>query len=103
MYEYKGILVRVVDGDTIIVDIDLGMSMWIHKVRLRLLHINAPEMKTPEGPPAKAYLESLLKEGQALSINTKALDRYGRRLAEVVTMEGINLSDAMKDHSVHYP
>jgi micrococcal nuclease len=101
MYEYKAELVRVVDGDTIIVNIDLGMDVWLHQVRIRLLHINAPEMKTPEGPIAKAYLESLIK-GQSLSVTTKSKDKYGRRLAEVVTKEGVNLSEAMKPHSVVY-
>ena len=41
MYEYKCKILRVVDGDTVDVDIDLGFGIWMHKerVRLSLIHI----------------------------------------------------------------
>jgi len=45
MYEYKAIVDRVVDGDTIDCTIDLGFSVW-KKIRVRMEGINAPESRT---------------------------------------------------------
>ena len=43
MYEYRCKIVRVVDGDTVDVDIDLGFGIWMHKERVRLYGIDTPE------------------------------------------------------------
>ena len=46
MYEYKCKLVKVVDGDTIDVDIDLGFGVWMRNQRIRLYGIDTPESRT---------------------------------------------------------
>ena len=46
MYEYKCTLLRVVDGDTIDVDIDLGFKVWLRKERVRMVGIDTPESRT---------------------------------------------------------
>ena len=46
MYHYKAKLLRVVDGDTIDVDIDLGFDVWLRKQRIRLAGIDTPESRT---------------------------------------------------------
>ena len=43
MYEYKCTVVKVVDGDTVDVDIDLGFGVWMRKQRIRMYGIDAPE------------------------------------------------------------
>ena len=43
MYEYRVIIDRWVDGDTVDVDIDLGFGVWLKDQRVRLYGINAPE------------------------------------------------------------
>lgn len=48
MYEYNVNLVKVVDGDTIDVDIDLGFGMWVRNERIRLVGIDAPESRTSD-------------------------------------------------------
>jgi endonuclease YncB( thermonuclease family) len=73
MYSYKGIVRSVTDGDTIRVDIDLGLDSWKHNVPLRLADINAPEVKgeeKPEGDAAKAFLQELLPVGKKVFIDT---------------------------------
>jgi len=66
MYEYKAIVDRVVDGDTIDVTIDLGFKTW-KKVRVRMEGINTPESRTRDleekklGLAAKARLQEILK------------------------------------------
>ena len=46
MHEYKVNVLRVVDGDTVYVDIDLGFSTWLKKQRIRLYGIDTPESRT---------------------------------------------------------
>ena len=43
MYEYKAKLIKVVDGDTVDVDIDLGFGVWMKKQRIRMYGIDTPE------------------------------------------------------------
>jgi len=46
MYEYAVTIVRVVDGDTVDVDIDLGFEVTLKNQRVRLIGIDAPETRT---------------------------------------------------------
>ena len=46
MYEYKAKLVKVVDGDTVDVDIDLGFGVWLKNERVRIMGIDTPESRT---------------------------------------------------------
>lgn len=66
MYEYKAEILRVVDGDTVDVDIDLGFGIWMKKERVRLYGIDTPESRTRDktekvfGLAAKKRLKELL-------------------------------------------
>ena len=46
MYEYKATIIKVVDGDTVDVDIDLGFDVWLRNQRIRLFGIDCPESRT---------------------------------------------------------
>ena len=46
MYKYKAKIIRVVDGDTVDVDIDLGFGVWLNNQRIRLYGIDTPECRT---------------------------------------------------------
>ena len=46
MYEYRCQITRVVDGDTVDVDIDLGFGVWMRKQRVRLKGVDTPESRT---------------------------------------------------------
>ena len=46
MFEYKCKVTKVVDGDTVDVDIDLGFGGWGHKERIRMYGIDTPESRT---------------------------------------------------------
>ena len=48
MFEYKCKMVKVVDGDTVDVDIDLGFGVWLRKQRIRLYGIDTPEARTSD-------------------------------------------------------
>lgn len=104
MYEYSATLIRVVDGDTIWVDLDLGLDIH-HSIDLRLAGINAPEMKTYEGKAARGALIELLNRAGPMVVRTQKdkQEKYGRYLA-VVIMGEVNVNDAMVagGHAVAY-
>ena len=86
IYIYKAELIRVVDGDTVDLIIDLGFDTSRHE-RFRLYGIDAPELRTEAGKAAKAWLEDALMPLEAIYVQTlqhktKAKrDKYGRFLA----------------------
>jgi len=89
VYLYTARLVRVVDGDTWIFDIDLGCWTWIHDRRIRASGINAPELSTDAGQTAKAYAESWFAENApdgmvTLQTQKDRSDNYGRLLGTVL-------------------
>ena len=86
LYNYKATVVKVVDGDTVKLDIDLGCGVTLSKENVRLFGINAPETRgdeRPEGLAAKKYLMSLLSPGDEILIRTykDKKGKYGRYLA----------------------
>jgi len=50
MYEYRAFVRKVYDGDTVTVDIDLGFDIILKNQKIRLLRINAPEVRGKERP-----------------------------------------------------
>jgi micrococcal nuclease len=93
MYQYNAIIQKVVDGDTMEIAIDLGLSVWIHDEKIRLYGINTPEVfgvkkGTPEweeGNKASEFVKSILKEKDEVLIQTikDKQEKYGRYLALV--------------------
>lgn len=76
-------VVRVIDADTIVCDLDLGWGVWRHSQHVRLLGIDAPELSTPEGKSAKAWLEGHLHVGDYVAVISEKLDSFGRVLGWV--------------------
>jgi micrococcal nuclease len=85
-YIRKAKVLRIVDGDTIHVNIDLGLSITI-ETALRLAGINAPEVvgaTKADGLAATAWLASKIPVGSDITVKTeKPKDKYGRYLAWV--------------------
>lgn len=77
-------VLKVIDGDTVDLDTDLGCDMHIYQ-RIRLNGINAPEKNTKAGKDAKAFLERLLLGHDTIVIKTHKdeKEKYGRYLAEL--------------------
>ena len=82
MYEYKCKILRVVDGDTVDVDIDLGFGVWMHKERVRINGIDTPESRTRDkeekvfGLAAKERVKELLPIGSMQVLKTE-IDKSG--------------------------
>ena len=92
MYEYRCKIVRVVDGDTVDVDIDLGFGVWLQKQRVRLYGVDTPESRTRDaeekifGNLAKKFVEDRLPVDSKQKLRTR-LDgkgKFGRILGEFV-------------------
>ncbi len=86
LYNYLATVIRVVDGDTIELQIDLGFKMH-YRTTCRLYGIDTPELKIPAQKEAaklaKAAVEELIPSGVAVRIESRELDKYGRALVEV--------------------
>jgi micrococcal nuclease len=82
MYEYKCKVLKVVDGDTVDIDIDLGFGVWMHKERVRMMGIDTPESRTRDkvekqfGLASKNRLQELLPVGSSQVLKTE-IDRSG--------------------------
>lgn len=93
MYEYRAKIRRVVDGDTVDVDIDLGFGVWLKKQRVRLYGIDTPESRTRDlvekkfGLMAKEFLKKELADGAVLKTRLDGKGKYGRILGEFITIK----------------
>lgn len=84
-YRYQAQVVRIIDGDTVEVCVDLGFKLRYY-VHVRLAHVNAPELSTMAGRDARTELiEHLGPLPVDVKIQTykSGTDRYGRWLADI--------------------
>jgi len=94
MYEYKATIRRVVDGDSIYVDIDLGFDVWLRNQSIRLYGIDTPECRQKDkarkahGLLAKEYVQKALVVGRTYALRTKEKGKFGRFLGEFKTGKG---------------
>lgn len=87
---------RVVDGDSCILLLDLGFNIF-YKVDVRLEGLDTPEKNTPEGKIVKAKVEEWLK-GKTLILISKELDKFGRVLGEIKTVDNVSLNKWLIDN-----
>lgn len=115
MFEYRCKLKKVVDGDTVDVDIDLGFNVWLHGERVRLYGVDTPESRTRDqeekkyGLAAKEFVKKFLDD-EWLILKTAEYDaagKFGRVLGELYRTT--NYSDRSvneylieKHHAVRY-
>lgn len=104
MYNYSAHLIRVVDGDTVDLTVDLGFSVSI-STRFRVFGIDAPEKKAPtllEGKASQAHLEQLLSDALdgVIHVESTGKDKYGRWVANLTYTSAttgalVNVSERM--------
>ena len=103
MHTYKCTILRVVDGDTVDVDIDLGFGVWMRKERIRVLGIDTPESRTRDkvektyGIMAKEFVKSYLPVGSVQTLQTEkdGTGKYGRILGKFL------VHDIKEDRQMH--
>ena len=110
MYRYNVEVTRVVDGDTVDVDIDLGFGMVYKKQRVRMMGIDTPESRTRDleekfyGKQSKYHLEKLLSE-QNVQLQSHDKGKFGRILGELFVGDNplsVNQQMIQACHAVPY-
>ena len=99
MYTYTASVLKVIDGDTIEVDFDLGFGVWLRNQRIRLDGIDTPESRTADkeekvrGTLSKEKLKEIL--GKEIRVTTKIdpNEKYGRILGVLVNADGVNVNE----------
>ena len=112
MYEYRVTIIKVIDGDTVDVDIDLGFGISLNNERVRIMGIDTPESRTRDKVEKKFGLalldqELLGKSQPKTQINKKGEDmkgKFGRVLGDFVTDSGKMVTEIMikEGHCVPY-
>jgi len=117
MYDYKISPLRVIDGDTIDAEIDLGFDVKIKK-RIRFMGINTPESRTRDleekakGLAAKDRVKQLLDGCKNVTLKSHGVGKFGRCLGEIMldmvdgqeklTLENLNELLIKEGHAVEY-
>ena len=115
MYEYRCTVVKIIDGDTVDVDIDLGFGVWLKKERIRMFGIDTPESRTRDleekkfGNAAKDFLTGMLDDEGGIILKTQKdkEGKFGRILGELwrttnYADKSINQYMIDKHHAVEY-
>ena len=113
--EYDVTVIKVVDGDTVDVDIDLGFGVCLKDERVRIMGIDTPESRTRDkvedlfGEASKARLKELMKDGGKLitTEDRKGEDmkgKFGRILGDFRVADGRKVTDILieEGHAVAY-
>lgn len=104
---YNATVVRIVDGDTIRLDIDLGFDIVLKNQSVRLYKVDTPECRTRDlkekaaGLLAKQVVQNLIAVGERVFIRTK-LDtkgKFGRLLGTIITTDNININEHLIDNN----
>ena len=82
LYTYVAKIQRVIDGDTLVLNIDCGFGIWVDH-HVRLLGIDTPEMTSYKGKEAKQFVAKALAQVSFVVVKTHQSDKYGRTLADI--------------------
>ncbi len=110
MYQYKAKILKVLDGDTVEIDLDLGFNIVLAHQRVRLAGVDTPESRTANaeekvrGLLSKKKLQEKLPEGTWATIETQKPDsnddKFGRILGVFILEDGTRVNQWMIEH--HY-
>ena len=108
MFEYSAKVVRVVDGDTLDAEIDIGFDVFVKK-RIRLYGIDTWESRTRDleekekGLAAKARLIELLEDnGNKFVLQSHELGKYGRVLGSIILDDDRDACDILMEEGHAY-
>ena len=111
MFTYQATVLRIIDGDTVDVDIDLGFSVWLKKQRVRMMGIDTPESRTRDkeekvrGLLSKKKLTELCPVGSIVQLMTakdKNKGKFGRILGTLV-VDGVDVNQWLIENNYAVP
>ena len=113
MYQYKAKILKVVDGDTVEIDLDLGFNIVLANQKVRMAGIDTPESRTtnkeekPRGILSKKKLAEKLPVGSWVTIETLKSDnnddKFGRILGVFILDDGTKLNQWLIDNNYAVP
>lgn len=106
-YTYRAKVIKIIDGDTIDVDLDLGFSVWLRKQRVRLYGIDTPESRTRDleekkrGLLAKSKVQEICPVGSIIELSTIIGDERGKfgRILGILEKDGIRINEYLIEHN----
>ena len=108
-YVFNATVLKIIDGDTIDVDVDLGWNISVVNQRIRLYGVDCPESRTRDleekkyGLAAKAFVEKFIPLGSTALLNTKEKGKYGRFLGDFKVKNQWLCTELLKHrHAVRY-
>lgn len=107
LYYYRAKVVSVYDGDSVTLDIDMGMGDWKHGKKCRLFGIDTPEIRgeeRPEGLKVRDFVRMLLPVGAEVTILTHKdkSGKYGRLLITIFSVDQ-NINQLLLDEGLAEP
>jgi endonuclease YncB( thermonuclease family) len=91
MFQYEAEVLRIVDGDTLWLEVHLGFKIRL-EVDVRLANLNAPDVVqwTPSGlsEPAMNYVSQCVPPGSTCIVDIQRAEKYGRWLAVIYYLKG---------------
>ena len=100
MYQYKAKLIRVIDGDTVDLEVDLGFRIKLN-ARIRLEGINTPEITgvdKEKGLEVKKFVEELFSaESGVCTLMSFKTEKYGRWLGRIYLPNASCVNDLIED------
>ena len=113
MYQYKAKILKVVDGDTVEIDLDLGFNIILANQKVRMAGVDTPESRTtnkeekPRGMLSKKKLAEKLPVGSWVTIETLKSDnnddKFGRILGVFILDDGTRLNQWLIDNNYAVP
>ena len=106
LYQYKVSVTRIVDGDTVDVDVDLGFGVWLRNERIRLAGVDTPEkswrgscdVEKKLGEEASQFTKDMLASGTKIEVAIQSWDKYGGRVLGDVIVDGVSLRYALLEN-----
>lgn len=96
MWEYKGKVERVIDGDTLEILIDLGFHVYTNQ-HIRVLNLSCPEKRTEEGKAALAFSTMIFSQwGPDITLRTEYDRSFARFLGHITLSDGQDYAAVMK-------
>lgn len=109
MYQYRAKILKVIDGDTVDIDLDLGFNIILSNQKVRMAGVDTPESRTsnteekPRGMLSKKKLAEKLPVGSWVKIETLKSDnnddKFGRILGVFILEDGTNVNDWLIDNN----
>lgn len=107
MYEYRCEIIKIIDGDTVDIDIDLGFGVWMKGERVRFMGLDTPESRTRDltekvfGLYAKDYVKKHIPVGSIQTLKTfkDETGKFGRILGDFI-IDDTTLVTKMIDEGV---